>query len=169
MEVFKNSIYWKFQRSCNTGTWFKILKIHFALICASCHLACVSRAIWPPQVVFCLLQILLEFLVSKHENIFLLHGLIQNINSGILRMVFCYMLLLFIWQCLGSCPLSGHNFLQSSALSGWCRSIILLAQPHWDEHWYATLCLYYEQCCNGELWPVLFCCEQVEDIFPKDL
>ena len=123
----------------------------------------------PPQVVFCFLQILLEFLISKHENIFLLHALIQNIHSGILSMVFCYMLLLFIWQCLGSCPLSGHNFLQSSALNGWCSSIILLAHPHWEEHWYTTLCLYYEQCCNGELWPVLFCCEQVEDIFPKDL
>ena len=158
MEVFKNSIYWKFQRGYNTGTWFKMLKIHFALICASCHLACVPRAIWPPQVVFCFLRILLEFLISKHENIVLLHALIQNIHSGILSMVFCYMLLLFIWQCLGSCPLSGHNFLQSSALNGWCSSVILLAHPHWDEHWYATNCLYYEQCCNGELWPVLFCC-----------
>ena len=115
----------------------------------------------PPQVVFCFLRILLEFLVGKHENIFLLHALIQNIHSGILSMVFCYMLLLFIWQCLGSCPLSGHNFLQSSALNGWCSSIILLAHPHWDEHWYATICLYYEQCCNGEHWLVLFCCKQV--------
>ena len=112
----------------------------------------------PPHVVFCFLQILLEFLISKHENIFLLHALIQNIHSGILSMVFWYMLLLFIWQCLGSCPLSGHNFLQSSALSGWRSIIIHFAHPQWDEHWYATICLYYEQGCNVELWPVFFCC-----------
>ena len=49
----------------------------------------------PPQVVFCFLQILLEFLISKHENIFLLHALIRSTNSGVLSMVFYYMLLLF--------------------------------------------------------------------------
>ena len=124
MEVLKNSIYWKFQRGYNIGTWFKILKIYFALICASYHLACLSRAICLPQVVFCFLWILVEFLISKDKIIFPLHALIKNTNSGILSMVFCYMLLLSIWQYLGNCPLSGHNFLNGSALNGWCTIII---------------------------------------------
>ena len=52
-----------------------------ALIRASYRLACVSRAICPPQVVVCFLRVLLEFLVSKHESIFLLHALIKNTDS----------------------------------------------------------------------------------------
>ena len=64
-------------------------------LCLLSFTRCVQGHL-PPQVVFCFLQILLEFLISKHENIFLLHALIQNIHSGILSMVFWYMLLLFI-------------------------------------------------------------------------
>ena len=57
-------------------------------LCLPSFSLCVQGHL-PPQVVFCFLWILLEFLISKHENIFLLHALIQNIHSGILSTVFC--------------------------------------------------------------------------------
>ena len=77
-------ILWRFKKIQFTENSKEvIIEIYYilALICASCRLACVPRAVCPPQVVFCFLRVLLEFPVSKHESIFLLHALAENTNS----------------------------------------------------------------------------------------